>query len=198
MVAQDAPAANNEQVLKNEQGLKQFRFLKIPLYLAQRETFRQQLAELGGFAESRATWRYPFKDRFYSPLRLADSRYIVFDFDQKGRVSGYTRVFRNLYSESSRELFRQPALWRSLEKIALTVTEQTGISPLIRKHQSGGFHASKSYHWESPSVKIALSHSGYDPYAEPVLRVEFHYENENDGQKQPDGFPEAERQTNGI
>ncbi|WP_319557579.1 hypothetical protein [Thiomicrorhabdus sp.] len=171
-----------------DQKLQQFRLLDIQLYQAQRDKLRQQLAELGGFKQSRATWGFQLKDRYFSRLQLPDSRYIVFHFDKEGRVSQFKRVFRNINSANIDLKQDQTGSWRTLSDIARDLVEQIGAPTHSQLHQTNGLHSYKSFQWHAQYMQISLDHLNHDPYAEPILSIDFTYPDENSSTAQPNGI----------
>jgi hypothetical protein len=136
---------------------KEAKFLGMQVATMDLQTVRQQLWQIGGFKISRST-RYQHNiDKYFPKTRLKDSYKLTFHYNDLGKVTRFTRVYRpySNVTDNDNTLLTTRQLANELASIF-------GGAKIERKGY-GGFRSYLSYSWEDDVVKIRIDRIGGHP-----------------------------------
>lgn len=138
---------------------KEAKLFDMPLFEATRERVNQHFAKIGGFKQSRASFRKKHYDKFYSISQLADSYYLDFRFNSAEQLTLATQLYRPFNDSLVQNIDRNSKMLTT-RRLAVKMSEKYGPPTGIIRKGWGGFKTYNAYYWEDEQIKISIDRQG--------------------------------------
>lgn len=143
----------------------------IPLLSATQKTINKRFASIGGFKQSRASFKQKHFDKFYSNSQLADSYYLDFRFNNAGQVTSLTRLYRP-YNHSVTDSIDQNSQALTTKRLAQKFVSLLGQPTAMQRKGWGGFQPYIVYIWEDDAMRITIDRQGSESLGKVFMRYE--------------------------
>ena len=135
--------------------ISQIEFLGLELITANLNTVRSHLWDIGGFLQAKTTVRQRNLDKFFTWSNIRDSYYVLFRYNNSGKVTSVKRLYRPYSQESA-----HPNNEIQTRDIALQLIQKVGQPTSIIKKGWGGSQKYPAYTWQDDRVTIKVDREG--------------------------------------
>ncbi len=143
------------------------RLLGIKLLEADMDKVREQLSNLGGFQQERATLNHRNLDKFFTRSNLRDSYYVEFRYDANGKVISAKRLLRR-----SGLKYRNDYADLQTEDVARDLVKTFGQPHAVERKSRDGAPTYPAYIWRDEQLVIRIDRVGSDRYAPIFISYE--------------------------
>lgn len=131
----------------------------LPLAEATQKSINKHFVSLGGFHQSKSSFRQKNYDKYYSNSQLGDSYYLDFRFNSEGQLTKVTQLYRP-FNRSLVQSVNADSRALSTRALALKMTQTYGQPTQIERKGWGGFNTYNAYTWEDDGMKIHIDRQG--------------------------------------
>ncbi|MDY0137895.1 MAG: hypothetical protein RBS36_12065 [Thiomicrospira sp.] len=143
------------------------RLLGIKLLEADMDKVREQLSNLGGFQQERATLNHRNLDKFFTRSNLRDSYYVEFRYDANGKVISAKRLLRR-----SGLKYRNDYADLQTEDVARDLVKTFGQPHAVERKSRDGAPTYPAYIWRDEQLVIRIDRVGSDRYGPIFISYE--------------------------